>query len=450
MAITDLQAKNLQPGRTLSERIGSRGEGAMELVARKNTVTGFYRYTDPNGKRQRLKLGALTSVNTLREMRAKCREHARQLGDTPDLKGWREDEEARKRAERETRRRAEAVEAAQGTLQELLRDYVADLEAKGRVSAGEVAKTFKRLVYGSEVAQMKARDIGPEEIKSIIAPLSKAGSKVHRNRVRSYLHAAFRFGLRSEHDETRESGRTFGLTANPVATIPPLSGVEREGTRYLGDADLRRFYNDLHHAPKTHVVIVALFRFLIAIGGQRPEQVLAAGWDAYDLKARTIRIIDRKGRDARPRAHLVPLSDRALEQLDIVRAINCPDGEDAKAYPFVARGNKPVSTESLKNVIKRFRESEHGADIPHFSSRDLRRTAKQIMTRAGIRRDLRNLLQNHGQTGVDAKHYANDPAAHLPEKRQAMVAYNAALTRVLAGEELDGAVVKLKKTRPRG
>lgn len=444
MAITDLEARNLQPDKTISERIGSRGEGTLLLVARKNTVTGFFRYSDPAGKRQKLKLGTLSPSNTLRDMRAKCRDHARQLGETPDLKGWREDEEARKRADREARRRAEAEEAARGTLEELLKDYVADLEAKGRVSAAEVGKTFKRLVYGSELATMKARDVGPEQIKAIIGPLSKAGSKVHRNRVRSYLHAAFRFGLRSEHDETRESGRTFGLIANPVAAVPPLSGVEREGTRYLGDADLRRFYNDLHHAPKTHAVMVALFRFLIALGGQRPEQVLAVGWDGYDLKARTIRIIDRKGRDARPRVHLVPLSDRSLAQLEIARAINPPDGEHAAAFPFIARGKKSVSTESLKNVIKRFRECEHGANIPHFSPRDLRRTAKQVMTRAGIRRDLRNLLQNHGQTGVDAKHYANDPEAHLPEKRQAMLAYEAALSRVLEGKEIGADVVELK------
>jgi len=444
MAITDLEARNLQPGRTLSERIGSRGEGTMELVAGKNTKTGFYRYVGPDGKRQRLKLGALTTSNTLRDMRAKCREHASQHRDTPDLKGWREDEEARKRTEREARRRAEAQEAARGTLEELLKDYVADLEAKGRVSAPEVGKTFKRLVYGTELAKMKARVVGPEEIKTILAKLSKAGSKVQRNRVRSYLHAAFRFGLHSEHDETRESGRAFGLGGNPVAAIPPLSGVEREGTRYLGEADLRRFYNDLHHAPSTHVLMVALFRFLIALGGQRPEQVLAVAWEGYDLKARTIRIIDRKGRAARPRVHLVPLTDRALEQLEIARAINPPDGVHAKPYPFIARGRKPVSTESLKNVIKRFRECEHGKDVPHFSPRDLRRTAKQVMTRAGIRRDLRNLLQNHGQTGVDAKHYANDPEAHLPEKRQAMLAYDAALARVLAGKEIGADVVELK------
>ena len=444
MAVTDLEARNLRPGRTLSERIGSRGEGTLYLEARKNTITGFYRYTDPAGKRQRLKLGALTASNSLRDMRAKCREYAGQYRDTPDLKGWREDEEARKRADREARRRAEALEAAKGTFEELLKDYVADLEAKGRVSAGEVAKTFKRLVYGTELARMKARDVGPDEIKAILGKLSKAGSKVHRNRVRSYLHAAFRFGLRSEHHETRESGRVFGLTANPVAAVPPLSGVEREGTRYVGDADLQRFYNDLHHAPRTHAVMVALFRFLIALGGQRPEQVLAVGWDGYDMKARTIRIIDRKGRDARPRAHLVPLTDRALEQLAIARAINPPDGDRPAAFPFIARGKKSVSTESLKNVIKRFRECDHGTDVPHFSPRDLRRTAKQIMTRAGIRRDLRNLLQNHGQTGVDAKHYANDPEAHLPEKRQAMLAYEAALSRVLTGEEIGADVVELK------
>jgi len=448
MPLTDLQAKAIKPGETLSEKVGKRGEGVLLLLGRERSVAGYYRYTAPDGGRPWIELGSLSKKNTLQMMRDRCAELSRMRREHPDVKGWLEGQAAQEQAEAEARRRAAVIEAARGTLAELLNDYVVDLEAKGRVSAGEVRKTFKRLVYDSALAKMKARDIGPEEIKTIIAPLSKAGSKVHRNRVRSYLHAAFSFGLRSEHDETRESGRAFGLTGNPVAAIPPLSGVEREGTRSVSDTNLRLFYNNLHSVEKTHVVMVALLRFLIAIGGQRPEQVLAVPWDGYDLKARTIRIIDRKGRGARPRVHLVPLTDRAIEQLEIVRALNPPDGERAKSHPFIARGDKSVSTESLKNVIKRFREEcEHGAGIPHFSVRDLRRTAKQIMTRAGIRRDLRNLLQNHGQTGVDAKHYDNDPEAHLPEKRQAMLAYDAALGRVLAGKEIGADVIDLDERR---
>jgi hypothetical protein len=62
------------------------------------------------------------------------------------------------------------------------------------------------------------------------------------------------------------------------------------------------------------------------------------------------------------------------------------------------------------------------------------------MVRAGIRRDLRNLLQNHGQTGVDVTAYANDPVAYLPEKRQAMIQYELALSAILKGKRADNVI----------
>jgi integrase len=299
------------------------------------------------------------------------------------------------------------------------------------------------LIYGTATGSMKARDVGPAHIRDILAQLYRAGAKTARNRLRAYLHAAFAFGLRSEYDESRESGRSFGLTSNPVAVTQPLDGVERAGTRYLNADELRLFYNTLDATPTTHRIMVAFLRFLIALGGQRPQQVLEVPWTDYDFESRTIRIIDRKGRSALPRVHLVPLTDRALELLEIARSVNPPDGDNPRTHPWTARGSEPISIQSLKNVIKRFRETEAGAGISHFTARDLRRTAKFVMTQAGVRRDLRNLIQNHGQTGVDTKHYANDPAAHLPEKRQAMIAYEAALDRVLTGKALTDNVVQI-------
>lgn len=448
--ITDVEARALKDGETLSERIGSRGEGALMLARRGDTVSGDYRYTAPDGSRQKIDLGRLGKHNPLRVMRAACRTWNDRRKSHPDLREWIEAENIRQRLEleaarqaEESARRAEAVAAATGTLEDLLRDYIENLKAKGRVSVGDVEQTFTRIIYGTPTGSMKARDIEPSHIRDILAQLYRAGAKTARNRLRAYLHAAFAFGLRSEYDESRESGRSFGLTINPVAATAPLDGVERVGTRYLNADELRAFYNELHRTPTTHRVMVAFLKFLIALGGQRPQQVLQVPWTDYDFENRTIRIIDRKGRAALPRVHLVPLTGRALELLEIAREVNPPDGDKPRTHPWTARGSEPISIQSLKNVIARFRKTEAGSDVTHFTPRDLRRTAKNVMTQAGVRRDLRNLLQNHGQTGVDVRHYANDPTAHLPEKRQAMIAFEAALARVLAGQALTGNVIEI-------
>tara|TARA_R110000868_G_scaffold7268_3_gene39736 strand:+ start:16037 stop:16222 length:186 start_codon:yes stop_codon:yes gene_type:complete len=53
------------------------------------------------------------------------------------------------------------------------------------------------------------------------------------------------------------------------------------------------------------------------------------------------------------------------------------------------------------------------------------------MQRAGVEPHLRDLLQDHGQTGVTNKHYANNPDAALPDKWRAINAYTQALDKII-------------------
>jgi integrase len=434
--ITANEAKALAEGETYSEKLSGRGAGVLLLVGRKQSVSAYYRYTDPDGKRPWIELGSLTAEFSIKDAREKCAVLNADRKLHPHLKEWLEAQHLRSRAV-DIAVTAEAERAGRmATLEDLLNDYVAHLKILGRSSAVLVEKSFTQVVFKdlAHIGSMKAKDIGPEHIVEILRPVSARGAKVYRNRMRSYLHAAFQYGLKGEYDETRTSAKSFGLTHNPVAAVPALAGVEKEGTRALTDAELRQFYQHIADVKDVGPMMAVFFRFLIATAGQRPTQVLAATHDAYDDEQRTIRIIDRKGRGSQPRVHLVPLTDRARALLSEVEPLT-----KAYSWPFTSYGVVPISVMSLKNAIKRFLDSDYGKidgqQMPHFTSKDIRRTCKQLMVRTGIRRDLRNLLQNHGQTGVDTKHYANDPLAHLPEKRQAMIQYEAALADVLEGKK---------------
>ncbi|HCG1028771.1 TPA: hypothetical protein NJG10_005778 [Pseudomonas aeruginosa] len=59
------------------------------------------------------------------------------------------------------------------------------------------------------------------------------------------------------------------------------------------------------------------------------------------------------------------------------------------------------------------------------------------MQRHGIKDFDSDVLQSHGQTGVVAKHYRNNPEAKLPDMRLTMVAFDAALGCLLDGEDED-------------
>jgi len=59
------------------------------------------------------------------------------------------------------------------------------------------------------------------------------------------------------------------------------------------------------------------------------------------------------------------------------------------------------------------------------------------MQRNGIKDFDSDALQSHGQTGVVAKHYRNNPEAKLPDMRLTMDAFDAALGCLLDSSEED-------------
>jgi integrase len=437
MAITDRAAKALAKGETHSEKVAGRGAGVLLLVGRESSVTAYYRYTAPNGSRPWIELGALGRDISLAQARARCAEYAALKQSHPHLKEWLESERVREQDELILAARRREQEATTGAFKDLLIDYLANMKAYQQVSEPVVRNVFVNEVINAfpALVERRARDIEVGDISLVLKRISLRGALVYRNRTRAYLHSAFEFALKHEFDETRLSGKTYGLKANPVSAIPVLRHAEKAGERSLSDAELRQFFYTLDRVKNVSESMANFIRFIIHIGGQRPQQVLRAPWSAYDFAEKTLNIRDLKGKrkDTQGRAHLIPLPDEAIDILEGLRPLN-----GRFEWPFTTTGKTPVSIGSLKNVVKRFLDSPYaevdGEPIPHFTTRDLRRTCKQLMTRAQIPRDLRNLLQNHGQTGVDVANYTNDPAAFLPEKKVAMALYSKALKNVLNKE----------------
>lgn len=409
---------------TLSEKIGGRGEGSILYEGRQGRVHVWFRYTH-EGKRRRVQIGVLEADTTLKAAREKGRQYAESLAEHPDLKGWIELEEARQREAQEVERRRIEQAQRQGTLVDLLEDYRADLARKGKASATEVRRIIKREILGANpaLAAKRACDVEPADIVAVLKPIWDRGAHVLHNRVRSFLHAAFRYGAAAEYDVARASDKRYGLLANPVALVPHQKDAETPGTVALPADQLRRFYGGITEAPSVGVVIGSFLRLCIATGGQRPAQLLRATWDAYDFEQRFVRIEDRKGRGGL-RVHLVPLTDRALDLLALMRVVNAD-----LPWPFTVSGTAPINITSLKNAINRFRAVH--PDIIDFTARDLRRTCKQLAMRHGVSARLMNVLQGHELGGLVGRHYANDPETWLPEKWEAMRAFDAVLTRVL-------------------
>ncbi len=296
----------------------------------------------------------------------------------------------------------------------------------------EVKRSTKRDVTESfpSFCSKKARDITPDDIVSILSKVYQRGAKTYTNRLRSYLHAAFAYGLKADYDFARPGEKRFGLSMNPVALIPKQGQHEKAGDRYLDHTEVKLLWNELPKVEKVGCLIVALTRFLIATAGQRPKQLLRATWKDYDLKKQTATLLDPKGQGA-PRKHVVPLTRRAIAILESVRPIT---GE--YQWPFSTHGKCPIYVDSLTTAVSRYCQhmntkaiKAHKEPPSHFSPRDLRRTGKNLLIDAGVNRESRNLLQSHAQTGIDITHY--DRSDHMNEKRKAISKYDRLLTKIL-------------------
>jgi len=402
-----------------------KGEGRLTVrVLPSGTREFFYRYR-VNGLDRTVALGRYDSLGrngkTLTQIRDELRSKRSLQRKTGDVK-------EHLRAERRRR----DVEARQGSFKQLLDAYVASLRAAGKPSAKQAEGVFRRYVFDHlpGLATAKASEIEPADIQRVLARMVKAGITRQVNVLRSYLHAAFTFGGKADHDPrtVAHEGVLFALKLNPVALVPRIAEYERVGERTLTADELREFWNALDKLPR---VQRAFLRFNLALGGQRVTQLLRVDWQAFDFAANTVLLRDTKGRGG-ARDHLVPLTAFALEQLQPLRELNGkPDDEEKMPPPFAADGKRGMVLETLSIAVREVSDTLKKKDrIPAFQLRDLRRTCETMLAEIGVSREIRAHLLSHGRSaGVQEKHY--DRYSYLPEKRAALERWADKLQRVL-------------------
>ena len=471
--VNDQKVRGMTPGCSpLVESLPGRGTGALVFKrANEGSPVCYYRY-HLAGKQVLIKLGVYRrtarevgfTLPELRDQAAAMAQIAKAHGDVKAylakqevdaeaarIENERAVEAARLKAEEEARERQHLaeIEASRGTCGELFLDYIDS--CRGRATAG-VVKDLERLYQTNMLAPhasimaMKARDIRPDHILAILNPIWDRGAKVQAHQMRSYLSAAFSHGLRAENAVGRSSAKSYNLESNP-ANVIAVEKVSVAVTRALSDAELSKFWGTVETTKGVGPVMALLFKFVIVTGGQRIQNICETTWDDYDLEARTVRLIHRKGRGGQTmsRPHLVPLTERAVAILERVKEIN-----GCHPWPWTTTGKQPIVVSSPGHAVADWLKSEHavieGKQTPSFSPRDLRRTCAQLMQRYGISDQLSDLLQAHGQTGVANKHYRNNPEAALPEKQRAIELFERALAKVLR-EQQPAKVVLLSRRR---
>jgi hypothetical protein len=389
--LTEKQIQALKPREkdfVLSDGRTARGEGVLVLKVRPSGNKEFYFQRHVAGKKKMEKLGTWPGMK-LTVARDKCRE------------------------EKEKK-------VSAGTFQELIDFYVGKLDVEGAATAADVKWSLKHYVSEPfpDLVGKPASQIGPTHIRDIIARMIGVGITTYCNRVRSQLHAAFQAGLEQEYNPRNylDIKVRFGLASNPVASVPVQDDWEQPGDRALSTEELATLWQLL--PEHLSLVTAELLKFLIASGGQRPEQVLATARVHYMKDHMIIR--NRKGKsrgkgvEGERALHVVPFNKLMRQSLRVMEEVS-----GASAFPFAGKAEgKSLHTQSLSRAVTKLYGRHTEKFSGPFTLRDIRRTCKTLMGVAGLDKELKDRIQGHAFGDVGSKHY--DRYTYFKEKKKGM------------------------------
>lgn len=387
------------------DKSGERGAGRLGVKVEPSGQRVFYYRYYWDAKRHFIQLGRYPEMS-LAQARQLAKGYAGTLkeGKNPKV------EKAEQEIALEKQKRAEQLK---GSIEQLIQGYTNKMREDGKRTWQQVLYRLEKETYSFIAKDTKANEVTPLHIKQILSAIIQRGASVEANRVRSYLMAAFNYGLKADNDPANHQQNVmFGLEMNPVSVIPKQSAAEKAGTNWLKLNELQQLMGDFPKTPSVGSTVSLLLNLCVYAGGQRPHELASSRWDAVNWEEKTLLIVADVSKNKRD--HLVPLTDSAIEILEKLKSENVNDSP--YIFPQRLDAGKHLRTDSFAQAIIYYRE--HFSDNPVFVARDLRRTCKTLMGEIGISKELRDRIQNHALQDVSSKHY--DRYDYLVEKRRAL------------------------------
>jgi integrase len=396
---------------------GERGMGRLGVeVSSTGTKRWLYRYFI-EGKRKYIRLGLVSDNFVMTQAQDKCDQYAQLLAQNIDPKSEIE------RLEKE-KFEADKSEAMKGSIQQLFMAYTEKMKVDGKRTYEAVLKSLEKEVYSFIKPETKAKDIQPTDIVPILSTMIQRGAVVQSNRVRSYIVAAFNFGLKHDLNPAQaHTGVKFGLTTNPAQVIAKQSSAEKVGENWLTINEVQTVLKTFKDTNRVGVLISDLIALCFHTGGQRPYELVASKWESVNWEEGTLLITSKVSKNKKP--HLIPLTTTSLS---ILKRLKEEASDNPYIFPRTNELNQHLRTDSFSKAISRYREEN--PKFNPFVARDIRRTCKTLMGELGISKEIRDRLQNHALNDVSSKHY--DRYSYLPEKREALRKWESRLTGLTA------------------
>jgi integrase len=283
-------------------------------------------------------------------------------------------------------------------VEDLLENFISQRLSQNR-SGGEIARLLRREV-GKAWNGKSIHEISKRDVVEVISAIEQRGAPIAANKALKSIKTFLRWCV----------GRAV-LDQSPAEGVPlPTKEVTRD--RVLDDQELAQVILAARKIGGPYGGIVEL----LALTGQRREEVARLTWEELDIERRIWTIAQSRTKNAK--AHVVHLSEQSLEVLK--RA------ERQGPLVFSKLGVKPFQEFSrAKSLLDQI------SGVSRWRLHDLRRTCVSGMARLGIAPHVADKILNHQAgtiSGVAAVYQRHE---FLAERRKALDVWGAHVSQLL-------------------
>lgn len=316
-----------------------------------------------------------------------------------------------------TRRLQDGDKASEGTVSSLLDVYIARYLKAGKLrSAGQIEAQLERLVK-PRIGKVGIYELKRSHVSRMLDEIADEHGPRMADLALAYIRKAFNWYEVNGHDDD--------FTSPVVRGMARLKPSDRERERVLADDEIRDVWAALDTITEP-ACFPAYVRTLLLTATRRGE---TADMSVTELDGELWTI--PAARYKTKRDHVIPLSAQALA---LIRK-SAPAKPAKNAHFVFSTTDGAVSFSgfskaktALDKAMAELREREGRPPMADWTLHDLRRTARTLLARAGIRDDIAERCLGHVIKGVEKVYNRH---AYLDEKRAAFEALSALVSRIL-------------------
>jgi integrase len=283
------------------------------------------------------------------------------------------------------------------TINALLDAFVERHVRKNLRSATEIERVFNVYVRPS-IGTKPIHELQRRDVVELLDVIEDSGAPVMADRTLAHLRKALNWWA------TRDDTFVPPIVRGMARTKP----AERARKRFLTDEELRDVWRAFYMAtvPTCYPTYVRA----LLLTAQRRDEVARMSWPEIDGNVWVIPAERYKSGNE----NVVPVTDAIAKLLGKPQKVGFVFSTTGGELPFSGFSK---AKRALDKTVASLRKKEKRKPMPHWTLHDLRRTARSLMSRAGVAADIAERVLGHKIPGVRGVY---DRHEYVVEKRDAL------------------------------